>query len=84
MEIYCINERCAAFCIDSTERFSRKDAEELVKSLISTKKLESWETIHIDMFACGCRRLYLAYPDARLKISIAPYALPYISEYFTE
>ena len=84
MEIYCINERCAAFSLASGEKFSREDAEKLVKSLISSKNIENWDTIHIDMFACGCRRLYIAYPDARLRISIAPYALPYISEYFTE
>ena len=83
MEIYCINRRCAAFCTEPGEILSITQAEETVKKLLKDSKIDNWPCINIDVFCSDEKMLYLAYPGDELKITIAPYALPFIAEYFT-
>lgn len=83
MKIYCVNSRCVAFSTAAGKCLSRADAEDMVKKLLSKNHMEPWSTIHIDMFSSGDAKLCLAYPGQAMKISIAPYALPFIADYFT-
>jgi len=84
VEIYCVNEYCAAFSTRIEEKIDKNKAQAVVKSLLREKELKNWDVIHIDMFSSGEKMLFLAYPGNQIKISIASYALPFIAEYFTE
>ena len=84
MKIYCVNSACAAFSAEAGEKLDKDSAAKLVEGLLKEKRLEKWHKTNIDVFAAKNARLYLAYHGEEIKINIADYALPFLSEYFTE
>lgn len=84
MELYCINESCAAFGAEEGACIGHREAEIYIRRIIRERKLKGWDNINIDMFCAGKRRLFIAWPGGRLEFRIAPYAIPFIAEYFTE
>lgn len=84
MKVYAVNRKCVAFSMSRNAVINKSEAEFLVKRMLKQHGLLAWKHIRIDMFAFNDIALYLAYPDNRIEISIADYALPYIIDYFTE
>lgn len=83
MNIYHISSKCAVFTASAREKIGKTEAESLVKRMLAEKHMQ-WCNIGLDMFCSGEDVLFIAYPVDGLKITIAPYALPFIAEYFTE
>lgn len=84
MKIYSVSDKCAAFSTESGENAGIREAEKILRKLLDSKHLKQWKQIHFDVFAGNASTLFLAYPEPEIKITVAPYALPFIQEYFTE
>jgi len=84
MKIYCLNESCAAFSAEKGEILCCAEAEKLIRSLITQNNMVQWVGMSVDVFCCEEEYLYVARPLNEIKIRLADYALPFISEYFTE
>ena len=84
MKIHAISNSCAAFSLPLNELVGEDDMEKLCRRIIENHKLKPWPGMNIDVFTNSDTALCLAYPAKCGKIHIAPYALPYLKEYFTE
>ena len=84
MEIYTVNRKYMAFSLSGCEILGEAEAESFVKKLLEQWHLPCWQKIAIEVFAGQDEALYLAHPAPEIKISVAPYLLPFLGEYFTE
>ncbi len=84
MTVHSVCERYAAFSVSSSETFNVRDIGTTLRNILMMNNIKPWSQIHVDVFSGGDETMYLAYPENGLSISIAPYALPFIKEYFTE
>ena len=83
MEICTVSSRCVAIVLDGNMNFDHRSAERLVRRLLEHRKLV-WKAMYIDVFTYDDRTLLLARPEEITKVYIAPYALPWLADYFTE
>ena len=84
MVIYVLCEKYAAFSPDCGAELGIDEAEKLLRKLLDDRNITPWKRIHIDVYGIPGQSLYIAYPEAEMKIRLAEYALPFIEEYFTE
>ena len=84
MTIHTISKNCAAFSLPLGELGSKDDMERLCRREMEKHKLKPWRSMHIDIFTSSDTALCLAYPKEYEEIHLAPYAIPFLREYFTE
>lgn len=84
MKIICLTSSCVAFTAEKNEYISENDAKALIDAEFEKRSIKKWSKINVDFFCCGGEKLYIARPEMRLEIRLAEYALPFLTEYFTE
>ena len=84
MEIHYLSQFGIVFSIEATVGPNREEAEKCIKKILNSAGLTPWNNICIDYYGINNKNICFAYPCEYSKISIAPYALPFIEEYFTE
>lgn len=84
LQIHVLCDSYAVFTLEENNFVEKKAAENLLRRAMCEKHLKQWENIHFEVFCGKHGTLYLAFPENGIKIHIAPYALPFLNEYFTE
>ncbi len=84
MEIHTANSHYVAFSLAGTEIMGEAEAVKTVKRILRERLIPCWNNISVEIFMGPNGALCLAHPTNELKISISPFLLPFLNEYFTE
>lgn len=84
MKIHAVCQNYIVFSSTENEIMNETETKDFVRKQLQEKLIPSWNNISIEVFTGSGEALYLAHPIDSLKISIAPFLLPYMRDYFTE
>ncbi len=84
MKIHTVCSEFIAFSLSGAELMGESEATDFVREQLRESLLPCWHNISVEVFAGSGEALYLAHPLDSMKISIAPFLMPFIEEYFTE
>lgn len=84
MKIHTATANYVAFSLSENELIGETEALKLVKAILNERLLPCWENISIEIFTGSHGALCLAHPMEEIKISVSPFLLPFLNEYFTE
>ncbi len=83
MKLQLVCNKCIIFTLAYCEFIAEDKIKDAVRKIQRDNSLPIWKNIKIDAYSCGKEFLFFVYPDEIQKICLAPYALPYLNEYFT-
>ncbi len=83
MKLQLVCKKYIIFTLPYDEFMGEDKIKDAVRKIQSDNSLPIWKNIKIDAYSYGKEFLYFVYPDEIQKICLAPYALPYLNEYFT-
>ena len=81
---YTVSDCCVALILGREETLSAQTAKNIINELLKKNTGLVWDEMYIDIFSGKSGSLLLARPKVITKMSIAPYALPFLKDYFTE
>ena len=84
MEIYYLSPYGIAFSAEAGVLINREETKDYIQQALISAGFAAWSNMCIDFYGIKDENICFAYPCEYSKISIAPYALPFIEEYFTE
>lgn len=84
MDFCSANDSFVALILDESIHLDPQIAETLVRRELKNRKIKEWVNMYIDVFTAGGLCLLLARPNNITKISLAPYVIPWLMDYFTE
>jgi len=84
MKICAVTGRCVALMLDKAAPIDSDSAQSLVRRVLEQRNMPVWNAMYIDVFTGNDRSMLLARPETISRVSIAPYALPWFMDYFTE
>lgn len=79
-----INHSYVTLLIHNDENMTPAQAEQAVRHALAVCGYTPWESMSIDIFQGPEGSLLIACPKQEPEVHIAPYALPFFNEYFTE
>ena len=82
MENEIVRDDLVALLVEGTEMIGRRRASAYVNLALISHGLEPWEDINIDLFTGRDCCLILARPGNVGHVTVADYALPFLSEFF--
>jgi len=84
MMICSVSDSFVALDLDKSSPVDCASAEAMVRGELEKQKKDQWKSMEIDCFAAGNSIFLLARPGEISRVYIAPYALPWLMDYFTE
>ncbi len=84
MEIHAVCPEFIVFSAPTDNHIGKSEAEQLIRELLNINHIPQWSSICIDIFTGDENALFFAYPLHEIKLTLAPYALPFLEQYFTE
>ena len=84
MKICTVSDSFVALILDGDIQIDSASAEAMVRHELERMHKLQWLSMQIDCFAAGDNVMLLARPGDISRVYIAPYALPWLKDYFTE
>lgn len=84
MKICAVSDSFVALAFNEGEAIDSTSAEAMVRCELERRHKGQWKSVEIDLFTAGDSVLLLARPGKLSRVYIAPYALPWLMDYFTE
>ena len=84
MTVYTVGSDCIAFSLTANELAGEEEMKTIVKKILKDNLLPVWDNFVVEIYTGVCGSLCLARPKPKINITVSPFLLKYLMEYFTE